>query len=497
VESKIPMKMYIDGQWVGSSSGREFAAIDPATGEEFERVPKGNEEDVKAAVDAAIAAQRSWRNIPASQRGDYVLRAGLLVREQLEAIARIDVKNVGKPIREARREVGAAATAAIYFSGMARRMYSNVVDSEQPEKFTMVVRRPVGVVGVITPWNDPASLGMWGLAPALMTGNTVVFKPSSNSAVISAELVRVFEKAGLPKGVLNMVTGGGGEVGEALIKNGGINMTVFTGESATGRHIAEVNAPLFRRQVMELGGKNALIVAKDAELEVAARAALYAAFSSAGQKCTAASRIIVEEQVADKFSRLFAEQASKLVVGSGLREDVDVGPVISRSQQENALDYIKAGESEGAVVLAGGGTYEDEERRKGFFVKPTVFGSARNDMKIARDEIFAPVTAIMTVSDIDEAIEVANDTRYGLSSAIYTKDIKNVFKAIDGIDAGMTFVNQGTVGPEVGAPFGGAKDSGFGRELGEEALEHFTEKKTVFIDYSYGDRPWYFGLPRG
>ena len=491
------MKMYIDGQWVGSSSGREFTAVNPATGEEFERAPMGNEEDVKAAVDAADAARKAWWDLPASQRADYVLRAGLLIREQLDAIAIVDVQNVGKPIREARREVGAAATAAIYFSGMARRMYSNVVDSEQPKKFTMVVRRPVGVVGVITPWNDPASLGMWGLAPALMTGNTVVFKPSSSSAVISAELVKVFEKVGLPKGVLNMVTGGGGEVGEALIQNRRVDMTVFTGESATGRHIAEVNAPLFRRQVMELGGKNALIVAKDAELEVAARAALYAAFSSAGQKCTAASRIIVEEEVADRFSRLFAELASKLVVGSGMREDVDVGPVISRSQKEKALNYIEAGEREGAVVLAGGGAYEDEERRKGFFVKPTVFGSAHNDMKIARDEIFGPVTAIMPVDGIDEAIEVANDTRYGLSSAIYTKDIKNVFKAIEGIDAGLTFVNQGTVGPEVGAPFGGVKDSGFGMELGEEALEHFTKKKTVFIDYSYGDRPWYFGLPKG
>ena len=486
------MKMYIDGEWVGSSSGQEFAAVNPATGEEFDRVPKGNGDDVKAAVDAAETAQKSWRDTPAAQRADYVLKAGLLIRENLDAVAKIDVTNVGKPIKEARREVGNAATSAIYFSGLARRMYSNVVDSEQPKKFSMTVRRPVGIVGVITHWNDPASLGMWGIAPALVTGNTVVFKPASNSAVISAELVKVYEKVGLPKGVLNMVTGGGGDVGEALIRNKKVDMTVFTGESATGRHIAEVNAPMFRKQVMELGGKNALIVADDAEISIAAHAALYAAFSSAGQKCTAASRIIVEKGALDRFSRAFAEGASKLVVGNGLREDVEVGPVVSRSQQEKALEYIESGKHDGAALLSGGGAYGDPERKRGYFVKPTVFGSVTNDMKIAREEIFGPVASIISAENVDEAIEIANDTEYGLSSAIYTKDIRKMFKAINEIDAGLTFVNQGTVGPEVGAPFGGVKSSGFGRELGDEAIEHFTEKKTVFIDYSYADRPWYF-----
>ncbi|MEM3671379.1 MAG: aldehyde dehydrogenase family protein [Thermoprotei archaeon] len=484
--------MYINGNWIDSESGEKFPAVNPANGEAFESVPAGSAHDVGAALDAAQTALKSWRNTPPSQRAEYVLKAALMIREHLEEIARIDTTEVGKPIKEARREVGNGATACLFFSGLARRMYSNVVDSDQPLKHAMVIRRPVGVVGVITPWNDPISLASWGIAPALVAGNTVVFKPSSLSSVVSSKLVEIFERTGLPKGVLNMVTGRGSQVGEALISDKRVNMVVFTGESATGKHIAQVNAPMLRKQVMELGGKNPLIVARDANLPVAVHAALYAAFSSAGQKCTAASRIIVEEPVIDEFARKFAAGASSLTVGNGLREDVDMGPVVSRSQQEKVLGYIEAGKAEGAKILAGGGKYTDEERSRGFFVQPTVFGDVSNGMKIAQEEIFGPVTAIIPAKNIDDAIEIANDTRYGLSSAIYTRNLNNMFKAIQEIDAGLTFVNQGTVGPEVGAPFGGVKDSGFSRELGEEALEHFTEKKTVYIDYSDSDRPWFF-----
>lgn len=491
------MKMFIDGAWIEAGSGKTLSSVNPANGRVFDQFPAGGKEDVEAAVDAASRALKAWSATPASQRAEYVLKAGLLIREHLEEIALTDTTEVGKPIREARREVNNGATACVYFSGLARRLYSNVVDSEQPLKHAMVIRRPVGVVGVITPWNDPVSLAAWGIAPALVAGNTVVFKPSSSSTIVSGKLVEIFQKTGLPKGVLNMVTGKGSEAGEALITNTDIRMTVFTGESATGKHIAQVNAPLLRKQVMELGGKNPLIVASDANVDVTVHAALYAAFSSAGQKCTAASRIIVEEGIAEEFTKKFVAGAQALKVGNGAREDVDMGPVISRNQQEKILKYVDIGKNEGAKILAGGGGYTDEERREGFFVQPTVFGDVSNDMKIAQEEIFGPVTAIIAVKNIDEAIEVANQTRYGLSSAIYTRNITNMFKAIQGIEAGLTFINQGSVGPEVGAPFGGVKDSGYGRELGEEALEHFTEKKTVYVDYSDADRPWFFGVQRG
>ena len=491
------MKMYIDGEWVKSESDRTMAAVNPATGQRFEEVPRGNAADFKKATDAAVEAFSRWRSVPASQRADLVLRAALRLKEVAEAVAKVDTTEVGKPINEARKEAGAGASTGVYFAGLAGRIISNVVDSNQPEKFSMVVRRPVGVVGLITPWNDPVSLAMWGIAPALVTGNTVVFKPSSLSSVVSSKLVEIFHEVGLPKGVLNMVTGGGGEVGEALVKDDKVRMTVFTGETATGKHIAEANAPMLRKQVMELGGKNPLIVAKDANLEVAVRASLYAAFSSAGQKCTAASRIIVEEPIAKKFTDAFVAGTSNLVVGNGMREDVEVGPLISKHQQERAYSYVDRAKAEGAQTLTGAEKYTDGERARGSFVQPTVFGDITSDMKLFQDEVFGPVISIIEVKDTDEAIDVANNTRYGLSSAIYTNDIRTAFKAIYGIDAGLTFVNQGTVGPELGVPFGGIKDSGFGRELGEEALEHFTEKKTVFIDYSYSRRPWYFPWNEG
>lgn len=491
-QTRTYSRLYIGGEHVDSSDGSTFQIINPANQGVVAEVAKATPEDARAAVEAAQQAFRSWAKIPAAQRAESVFRAGELIRSRKDELARLLTIEEGKALRESAVEVGEAYKAFMYFAGEGRRLWSIVTPSEQPEKFAMTVRRPLGVVVVITPWNFPIVTPSWGIAPALVCGNTVVFKPASNTPLVAAALVDLLAEAGVPQGVINLITGPGGTVGETLLSHPDVKAVTFTGESATGKRVAEMNAQFLRRQVLELGGKNPLIVARDCELDLTVGAALFASFSNTGQRCTCTSRIIVEKPLVEAFTRKFVDVASGLRVGNGLHPHTEMGPVVSQGAFDKIHRYIDIGVREGAKLLTGGYKYTDSERSRGFFIPPTVFGDVSNDMKIAQDEIFGPVVGILEAANIDDAIAIANDTRYGLSSAIYTKDIQNAYKAIEEIDAGVTFINQGTSGVEVGASFGGVKDSGYGRELGEAAIDHFTEKKTVYIDYSYARRPWFF-----
>ena len=486
-------ELVIGGEHRNSSDGSTFEVRNPATKELLANVPKGTSDDVKAAIDFAQSAFLNWSETPAPQRAEILYRAGEIIRKEQTELAEILTLEEGKAFSEALAEIVEGYDTVMYIAAEGRRMWSYVSPSEQKDKACMVIRRPVGIVGVITPWNFPFSIPLWKIPPALIAGNTVVFKPASNTPLIAMKIVEIFERAGLPKGVLNFVTGPGSQVGETMLNDNRLKMISFTGESKTGHRIAEANAIVLRKQILELGGKNPILVANDADLDVAVPAILYASFSNCGQKCTAGSRIIVEQKIHDEFVERFVKGAEALAVGNGMNSGVQIGPLITEAAREKVEKYVEVGKKEGAKMLCGGSRYDDEERSAGHFFKPTVFAEAANDMRISQEEIFGPVACVIKARNVDEAIEIANDTRYGLSSAIYTRDLKNAFKSLSKIESGIGYVNQGTTGAEVHLPFGGVKESGFGREAGEIAIENYTEKKAVFIDYSYERRPWYFG----
>ena len=483
-------KLLIAGTFQESGEEERFDVINPANQSVVGQAALGTEEDAKEAVEAAREAQEAWARTPGPTRAEVLFRLGELLREHQDEIARIVTLEEGKPLAEARGEVAQAYNTAMYYAGEGRRMWSLVVPAEQQQKLTFTVRQPLGVVAVITPWNFPSMIPMWNLAPALVMGNAVVFKPASHTPLTALRMTELFVEAGIPEGVFNLITGPGGTIGEGLVNNPDVDVVAFTGETSTGQHISEINARFMRRQVLELGGKNPLIVAGDAKMDVTVGAALWSAFSNAGQKCTAASRIIVEEPALEAFTRKFVRATKKLRVGDGLDAGVEIGPLVSEPGLDKTVKYVEVGLEEGAKLLTGGKVYDDE-RKNGFFHQPTVFAGA-NDMRISQDEIFGPVTNIIPAADLEEAMDLANDVRYGLASSIYTTDLKAAFDAVAAMEAGVVFVNQGPVGVEVHAPFGGVKESGYGRELGEAALDDYTEKKTVYVDYSYAKQPWYF-----
>ncbi len=493
-QTLVQPELVIGGEHRKSSSdGSTFAVRNPATGELLANIPQATKDDVGAAIDAAERSFDIWSETPAPERAEILYKVGEMIRKDKLELAEALTIEEGKAFSESLAEIVEGYDTVMFIAAEGRRMWSYVSPSEQKEKFCMVIRRPVGMIGIITPWNFPFSIPLWKIAPAIIAGNTVVFKPASNTPLIAKTIVDLFERAGLPKGVLNFVTGPGSVVGEAILNDKRIKMISFTGETLTGHRIAQVNSGLLRKQVLELGGKNPVIVAQDADLAQAIPATLYAAFSNCGQKCTAGSRIIVEKPIHAKFMELFVKGAEALRVGNGMRDGVQVGPLITEAARMKVESYVGIGQHEGAKILFGGGRYNDKERSMGYFYKPTVFDEATNDMKISQDEIFGPVVAIMEAQSIENAIEIANETRYGLSSAIYTRDIRSAFKSLAKIQSGIGYVNQGTTGAEVHLPFGGIKESGFGREAGEIAIENYTEKKAVFIDYSYKSRAWFFG----
>jgi alpha-ketoglutaric semialdehyde dehydrogenase len=476
---------YIDGQWTESASGETFENRNPANGELIGAFAKGDKAEIGRAVAAAKRAFATWRLYPAPHRGEILYRVGQLLREQKESLARDMTREMGKVLAEARGDVQEGIDMAFYMAGEGRRQFGQVVPSELRDKWAMSHRRPIGVVGLITPWNFPMAIPTWKIMPALICGNTVVFKPASYTPLTAYRLVKIFEEAGLPRGVLNIVFGTGGEVGNALIEHPDVKLISFTGSTEVGDDVAAAGARGRKRVMLELGGKNAVMVMDDADLDLATEGIIWSAFGTSGQRCTAASRVIVHQAVyRDLLDKLVAK-ARQLTLGDGLDESTDVGPVISDSQLERIHAYIPVGEREGAEVVIGGKVVAGGAFGKGFYHEPTIFAGVTPEMRVAREEIFGPVTSVIPVQSLDQAIEVVNQSEYGLSASIYTQDVNRAFRAMRDVDTGILYVNAGTIGAEIQLPFGGTKATGNGhREAGTAALDVFSEWQALYIDYS-------------
>ncbi len=477
---------YIGGRWVKARSGETFPSVNPAnTSEVVGHFAASGPEDVKAAVDAAARAFPTWRRTPPPARADIILRASHILETRKEEIARAMVREMGKVIKEARGDVQEAIDMAKYMAGEGRRLFGHTCPSELPDKFAMAVRAPVGVVGLITPWNFPVAIPSWKMFPALVAGNTVVFKPASDTPLCALMLVEVMIEAGLPPGVLNFVTGSGGKVGMPIVEDPRVRAISVTGSCSVGRQIAGRCGELMKRISCELGGKNAICVMEDADMDLVLEGAVWGAFGTAGQRCTAASRIIVHRDRYKEFLDKFVARTSALKLGYGLEAGVDVGPVINKGQLASVNEYVEIGKKEGARLVCGGKIRDDGELGKGCFHEPTVFADVKPDMRIAQEEIFGPVTAVIPVDSFEQAIEVANGTEFGLSLSMYTRDVNRAFKAMEELESGIVYINAPTIGAEIQLPFGGVKQTGNGhREAGITAVEQFTEWKAIYVDYS-------------
>ena len=476
---------YIGGEWVDATSGETFESTNPATGELIGVFPKSTVEDTDRAVEAAKAAYESWRLVPAPKRAEILFRVAQQFVEHKDELTELMVQEMGKVRAEAGGDVQEAIDMTYYMAGEGRRMFGQTTPSEMPDKFQMSVRLPVGVVGAITPWNFPIAIPSWKIAPALVCGDTVVFKPATDTPALAERFVEIFEEARLPPGVLNIVHGGGSIVGERLVKHPDVPLISLTGSREVGIKTAENGAPFLKHIHLELGGKNAIIVMDDADVDLAVDGILWSAFGTSGQRCTAASRVIVGSKVYEPLQSKLVERTEQLKLGYGLEEDVDVGPVINRSALDKIHSYTEIGQGEGAKLLTGGEIATENGLDKGFFYRPTIFGDVDPEMRIAQEEIFGPTTALIRATDIDEAIRAANSVEFGLSSSIFTRDVNKAFRAMRDLNTGITYINAGTTGAEVHLPFGGTKATGNGhREAGQAALDFYTEWKSIYVDYS-------------
>ena len=472
-------KMVINGKHVDSESGKWFDSINPANEETIARFPNGTEKDVARAVDAAESAYDAWSRMPAPKRGDILLRAAQILAKRKEELALLEAAEMGKVLSECRGDVQEAIDVTEYMAGEGRRLFGHTTKSELPNKFAMTVRSPIGVCGLITPWNFPMAIPAWKLMPALICGNTVIFKPSSDTPLCALRLVEILIEAGVPKGVINFVTGGGGTVGKEIVISKKIRAISFTGSRDTGLWITK-NAGI-KKIGLELGGKNAIVIMKDADLKPALDGVLWGAFGTTGQRCTATSRVIIYEGLRKKFEKAIVARAKKIRIGNGWDKKTEMGPLINRDGLEKTQKYVQIGKDEGAKLVCGGNAL----KRKGFFHQPTIFTNVDTDMRIAQEEIFGPVLSIISFSKFEEAIEKVNDIDYGLSAAIYTNNIANAFEFIERAESGLVYVNASTIGAEVHLPFGGMKQTGNGtREGGIEGINEFSEVKTVYVDYS-------------
>jgi alpha-ketoglutaric semialdehyde dehydrogenase len=477
---------YIDGAWVDSSSGELFENRNPARHEDLIGLfPKSNAADVAAAVDAARRAYSRWRLVPAPRRAEILFRAAQLLSERKEELARDMTREMGKVLDETRGDVQEAIDMTFFIAGEGRRQYGQTVPSELRDKFAMSIRQPLGVCAVITPWNFPMAIPSWKIIPALVCGNTVVFKPATLTPLSAVNFVKVLVDAGLPAGVLNLVMGGGDDVGNAMTTAAEVPVVSFTGSTAVGRIVSERCAPRFKKVHLEMGGKNVIMVMDDANLDLAVEGCLWGGFGTTGQRCTAASRVVVHDSVYRAFLDRFVARARTLRIGDGLDPATDMGPSISRGQLETVLQYVQIGANEGARLACGGHALTAGAHAQGYFHEPTIFADVAPSMRIAQEEIFGPVVSVIPCRSYDEAIAIANGVEYGLSASIYTQDVNRAFTAMRDVYTGIFYVNAPTIGAEVHLPFGGTKNTGNGhREAGTAALDVFSEWKSVYVDFS-------------
>src|SRR5215831_6542631 len=462
-----------------------FESLNPSTGELIETFPRSGAAEVDRAVEKSRAAWESWRLVPAPERGNILFRFAQVLESSKPELSDLMTREMGKVKAEAGGDVQEAIDMSYYMGGEGRRLFGHTTPSELRDKFMMSVRMPVGVVGAITPWNFPIAIPAWKLTPALVCGNTVVLKPAEDTPLLADRFVGLLEEAGVPDGVVNVVHGYGEEAGEALVRHPDVPVISFTGSRETGVLVTKGAADELKHMHLELGGKNAIIVMDDADVDLAVDGILWSAFGTAGQRCTAASRVIVQRGVYDALQSKLVERVEKLRLGPGWEDDTDIGPVINKTALEKIHSYTEIGTGEGAKLLTGGEVADDGDLGKGFFYRPTLFADVDPQMRIAQEEIFGPTTALIPVRDLDEAITVSNGIKYGLSSSIFTQDVNAAFRAMRDLEAGITYVNAGTIGAEVHLPFGGTKDTGNGhREAGQAALDVFTEWKSIYVDYS-------------
>ena len=475
----------IGGEWLPAVGGKTMLNVNPADHSDVVGAfPSSHGDDVAKAVAAAKKACESWRLVPAPKRAEILVRAGSLLKERKEEYARQMTREMGKVLAETRGDVQEAIDEAFYVAGEGRRLFGQTTPSELQNKFAMSVRMPVGVVGLITPWNFPMAIPSWKLFPAMVAGNTCVIKPATDTPHSTYNLVEALVDAGLPAGVVNIVSGTGPIVGSALVEHPDVRAISFTGSSAVGSQVAQRAAATFKPVSLEMGGKNAQIVLDDANLELALEGALWGSFGTTGQRCTATSRILLQKGIAEAFKTEFVARAKKLKVGNGLDESIEVGPQVNANQIETSTRYVEIALAEGAKLLAGGHALTGGSYASGTFFEPTILGGVTPTMRIAREEVFGPVVSLIEFDTFEQAVEIANSIDYGLSTALYTKDVNRAFTAIRDLEAGITYINAPTIGAEVHLPFGGVKHTGNGHREGNGAIDFFTTWKAVYVDYS-------------
>jgi len=476
---------YIGGVWTDAASGETFESTSPATGETIGIFPRSGVEDVDRAVTAAKETYAEWRLVPAPKRGEILFRLARVLEREKAALTDLMTREMGKVKAEAGGDVQEAIDITYYMAGEGRRLFGQTTPSELQNKWNMSVRQPIGVVGAITPWNFPIAIPSWKLIPALVCGNTIVLKPATDTPALAQRFVELLDEAGIPAGVVNIVHGGGSTVGDRIVRHPDVRVVTLTGSRETGVAVLKTGADTLKHVHLELGGKNAIIVMDDADLDLAADGILWSAFGTSGQRCTAASRVIAHEKIYDALAKRVVAAAEKMRLGPGWEDSTDVGPVINAAALEKIHSYTEIGTGEGATLLTGGEAATDGDLGKGFYYRPTIFGDVDPQMRVAQEEIFGPTTSLIRVRDFDEAIRVSNGVKYGLSSSIFTRDVNSAFRAMRDLEAGITYINAGTTGAEVHLPFGGTKDTGNGhREAGQAALDVFTEWKSIYVDYS-------------
>jgi len=477
---------FIDGAWVTSASGDLFENRNPADRDDLiGTFQQSSAADAERAIDAARRAYSKWRLTPAPRRAEVLFRAGQILSERKESLARDMTREMGKVLDETRGDVQEAVDMTFFMAGEGRRQYGQTVPSELRDKFAMSVRQPVGVCAVITPWNFPMAIPSWKIIPALVCGNTVVFKPATLTPLSAVNFVKILDEAGVPKGVVNLVTGGGDAVGTAMTTADAVRVVSFTGSTEVGRIVSQKAAPSFKKVHLEMGGKNVIMIMDDANLELAVEGCLWGGFGTTGQRCTAASRVVVHDKVYRAFLDGFVQRAAALRVGEGLDPNVQMGPLVSKGQLDTVAKYVEIGGREGARLVCGGKALTDGPYSKGYFHEPTIFADVAPSMRIAQEEIFGPVVSLIRCRSLDEAVEIGNNVPYGLSASIYTQEVNAAFAAMRDLDTGIFYVNAPTIGAEVHLPFGGTKATGNGhREAGTAALDVFSEWKSIYVDFS-------------